>query len=106
VNSFILRFISRGSLPKTMMSDNASTYSAVTDELHELLNPPPSSKLWNIMPLLGSLFLRCYGGLWEKLIGITKQALKKTLGRSFFTLPMLVTIVIEVEGTLNDRLLT
>ena len=44
-----------------------------------------------------------YGGYWEQLVGLTKQALEKTLGRSFVTLPILETIVVEVEATLNDR---
>ena len=39
-------------------------------------------------------------------VGLTKQALKKTLGRSFVTLPVLETTVVEVEATLNDRPLT
>ena len=47
-----------------------------------------------------------YGGYWERLVRLTKQALKKTLGRSFVTLPILKTIVVEVEATLNDRPLT
>ena len=67
-----------------MMSDNASTYLAAADKLHELLE---------------STFLKQAledhdGGFWE--------ALKKTLGRSFVTLPIFETIVVEVEATLND----
>ena len=47
-----------------------------------------------------------YGGFWERLIGLTKQALKKTLGRTFVTLPVLEAVVVEVEASLNDRPLT
>jgi len=41
VESFMLtfwKFVGRRSLPRTMMSDNASTYLAATDELQQLLN--------------------------------------------------------------------
>jgi len=38
-----------------------------------------------------------------KLVRLTKHALKKTLDRSFVTLQVLETIVVEVEATLNDR---
>ena len=41
--------------------------------------------------------------VWERLVRLTKQVLKKTLGRSFDTLPILETIV---EATLNVRPLT
>jgi len=37
------------------------------------------------------------------MIGITKQAIKKTLGRAFVTLKQLETIVVEIEAMLNDK---
>jgi len=40
------------------------------------------------------------------MVGLTKQAIKKTLGRAFVTLQQLETIVIEIEAMLNDRPLT
>ena len=40
------------------------------------------------------------------MVGLTKQAIKKTLGRAFVTLQQLETIVSEIEAMLNDRLLT
>ena len=58
------------------------------------------------MTWLGNLFLRGHRGFWEWLVGLTKQALKKTLDRSFVTLLILETIIVEVEATLNDRPLT
>ncbi|XP_052255015.1 uncharacterized protein LOC127860777 [Dreissena polymorpha] len=47
-----------------------------------------------------------YGGWWERLIGLTKVALKKVLGRAYVTLESLQTIVTEIEAVLNDRPLT
>ena len=40
------------------------------------------------------------------MVGLTKQAIKKTLGRAFITLQQLETIVTEIEAMLNDRPLT
>ena len=37
---------------------------------------------------------------------MTKAALKRVLGRARISLPMLQTLVVEVEATLNDRPLT
>ena len=47
-----------------------------------------------------------YGGFWESLIGLTKTAIKKVLGRRYVSLPALETIIVEIEATLNDRPLT
>ena len=46
------------------------------------------------------------GGFWERLIGLTKIAIKKTLGRTHVSLLVLQTIVVEVELILNNRPLT
>ena len=45
-------------------------------------------------------------GFCEKLVGLIKQSLRKVLGRAFVTLPVLQTIVVENEATLNDHPLT
>ena len=42
----------------------------------------------------------------ERLIGLTKASLKKTLGRSHINLPMLQTLIVEIEAVLNERPLT
>jgi len=47
-----------------------------------------------------------YGGYWKRLVGLTKAALKSVLGSAYISLQMLQTLVVEVEATLNDRLLT
>ena len=36
-------------------------------------------------------------------MGLTKQSLRKVLGRAFVTLPVLQTIVVEIEAVLNDH---
>ena len=47
-----------------------------------------------------------FGGFWECLIGLTKACLKKVLGRSHINLPTLLTLIVEIEAVLNDRLFT
>ena len=103
------RFSSRKSLPRTMISDNASTYLAAADELKELFTSPLLSDAlsrkgvqWQFIPKRAPW----YGGFWERLIGLTKVSLKKILGRTFTTLPNLQTLIVEVEAILNDRPLT
>ena len=103
------RFVSRKSLPKVMISDNASTYQSAADELTKLLD---SSQLmselgnrgieWKFIPKRAPW----YGGFWERLIGLTKLSLKKVLGKTNITLDELQTITVEIEAVLNDRPLT
>lgn len=108
VESFMLafrKFTSRRSLPKTMLSDNASTYLAAVEEIKQLLQSPSLREAlahhgitWLFIPKRAPW----YGRFWERLVGLTKQALRKVLGRAFITLPVLQTIVVEIEAVLND----
>ena len=109
VDTFMLafwRFVSCKSLPHIMMSDNASTYLSTMEDLKEMLNLKELETLlgrcgikWKLIPKRALW----YGGYWERLIGLTKATLKKVLGRVHISLPMLQTMVVKVEATLNDR---
>ena len=103
------RFTSRKSLPKILVSDNALTFSCAAAELKELMESIPLKEAlakqgvsWHFIPKRAPW----YGGLWERLIGLTKTSLKKVLGRRFITLTTLETLVVEIEAILNDRPLT
>ena len=112
VDTFLLafrRFSSRKNLPKKIISDNASTYLAAAEELQGMFNSDTlkealeSQKVtWQFIPKRAPW----YGEFWEQLVGLTKQTLKKTLGRTFITLKQLETVVTEIEAILNDRPLT
>ena len=103
------RFVSRRSLPRKMVSDNATTYLSAAEELKRLLDSVSLKETlsrrgcdWIFIPKRASW----YGGFWERLIGLTKNALKKVLGRAQVTLSELQTIIVEIEAILNDRPLT
>ena len=103
------RFASRKSLPQLMVSDNASTFMAASEELKHLFK---SDKVHEGLARQGVewKFIPCrapwYGGYWERLIGLTKSSLKKTLGRAHVTLTSLQTLVVEIEAHLNNHPLT
>ena len=111
-SAFILafrRFASRKSLPKTMISDNALTFIAASKEIHELTNSPTLHENLNIFGTKWKFIPKrapWFGGFWERLIGLTKNCLKKVLGNNCIDLETLQTITTEVEATLNDRPLT
>ena len=103
------RFSSRRSLLHHMISDNASTYLASAETLNELFQSPSLKEQfsrqgveWKFIPKRAPW----YGGFWERLIGLTKRAIKKTLGKTSVTLTELQTLTVEVEAILNDRPIT
>jgi len=68
-----------------------------------------SSRIWDVKALIGGLFPNEHPGMgvfWERLIGLTMQAIRKTLGRTYISLQQLQTLVAEIESMLNDRPLT
>ena len=72
-----------------MVSDNATKYLSAAEELKRLLDSVSLKETlirrgcdWIFIPKRAPL----YGGFWERLIGITKNALKKVLGRAQVTL--------------------
>jgi len=102
------RFAGRRSLPKMLFSDNGSTFLAAPAELQHLFSSSEVSESlahkgveWRFIPKCAPWF----GGFRERLVGLTKLVLKKTLGRTYATLESLQTIV-EIEALLNDWLLT
>ena len=103
------RFVARRSLPQLLISDNGSTFLAAAEELKTLFASTELSETlarkgtqWKFIPKRAPWF----GGFWERLVGLTKSALKKTLGRAHITLDGLQTIIVEIEARLNDRPLT
>lgn len=64
-----------------MISDNASTYLAMAEELRKLLESDTLKEAlayqnitWHFIPKRAPW----YGGFWQHLIGLTKQAVKNT----------------------------
>ena len=92
-----------------MISDNGTTFVAAADKIKELFESnsvhdylSKHKVQWNFIPSRAPWF----GGFYERLIGITKTTLKKTLGQCLVNLDELVTILVEVEAVINDRPIT
>ena len=103
------RFSSRRSVPKIIMSDNATTFVGASQHLKYLFESSTVKEAlskggteWKFIPKRAPW----YGGWWERLIGLTKTSLRKVLGRSLVTIEILQTVITEIEAMLNDRPLT
>ncbi|VDN01894.1 unnamed protein product, partial [Onchocerca ochengi] len=46
------------------------------------------------------------GGVHERLIGLTKNAMRRCIGRKLLSQKDLITLIVEIEGILNTRPLT
>ena len=102
------RFAARRSFPSHMISDNATTFLAAAEEIRSLCNDGVHAYLshrnieWQFIPKRAPWF----GGFYERLIGITKTTLKKTLGKRLVTFDELWTLVTEIETVVNERPIT
>jgi hypothetical protein len=92
-----------------MISDNATTFCAAADVLNRLFKSEDIQNVlsrdgieWKFIPKRAPW----YGGWWERLVGMTKQVLRKVLGRSYVSFITLQTILTEAEALMNDRPLT
>ncbi|XP_064621909.1 uncharacterized protein LOC135484415 [Lineus longissimus] len=103
------RFCARRSTPSQMISDNGTTFIAAANEIKQLMQSPDIQAhmadqrcTWTFNPKRAPW----WGGFFERMIGMTKMAIIKTLRRARVTLDELTTLVTQVEGILNDRPLT
>ena len=96
------RFISRKSLPKLIISDNATTFQFASTYLTTFFYSISVRDTFANMRIDWQFI----GGWWERLIGLTKTALNKIVGRAYLILETLQTVVTEIETIMNDRPLT
>ena len=84
------QFSARRGTPKLIVSDNAKTFKATENALEKFnLERAP----W-------------WGGFIERMVGSVKRCLRKVLGNARLTSDELLTVLVEIEATLNSRPLT
>lgn len=99
-------FTAHHSLPRIIMSDNATTFESAAKAFKNIFLDPAVHKYlsdrrinWQFIPKRAPW----YGGYWERMVGIAKNSLKKMLGRSKPTLAEFRALIAETEAVLNDR---
>ena len=107
------RFVSRRGYPQIMQSDNAPQFKAADATLNvkwkEVLR---SREVQDPVTMRGVKwkftveYAPWSGGVYERLIGLVKRNLRKCIGRRLLTLEQLVTLLCQVEATVNSRPLT
>ena len=103
------RFIATRGKPNKIISDNPTTFKAAKNtidiawngisrdrEVHSYLSENRIE--WKFIIELSPWM----GGFYERILGITKMALKKTIGKLYLTHTQLQTIITEVEAVINS----
>jgi len=104
------RFIARHGKLKQIISDNASQFKVVkstVEEAWQLSTTSPETQnylanegiKWSFIIELAPWM----GGFYERLIGLVKQSLRKSIGKICLTMVQLETVVKEVEAIVNSR---
>ncbi|GBO33783.1 hypothetical protein AVEN_31648-1 [Araneus ventricosus] len=102
------RFIVRRGRPTTIYSDSGTNFKGAERLLHALdwdgiLSKAAEEKIqWKLNPPSAAW----WGGWWERLVQITKEILRKILGRAALDYEELVTVLCDCERVINSRPLT
>lgn len=109
INAF-RRFVARRQLPQLVYSDNASQLILASKVFNEVWDPKtlPSKILefftahkisWKYIPVLSSWS----GGMYERLVGITKRFFKAAVAKRVLNFDEMQTVLLECEQIINGR---
>ena len=104
------RFMARRGVPRQIISDNAQQFKVAKATLNKAWSTMLMSSdvsdysvrqgiQWKFIVELAPWM----GGFYERLVGITKRALRKTLGNQRLTEKQLSTVLTEIEAIVNSR---
>uniref|UniRef100_A0A914YQM0 Integrase catalytic domain-containing protein n=1 Tax=Panagrolaimus superbus TaxID=310955 RepID=A0A914YQM0_9BILA len=107
------RFTARRGVPCYILSDNAKQFKTAATALDELwsksIKDEHTVQYCNENAIVWDYITErapWKGGLYERMVGLVKNALKQTIGRRFINFVEFWTFLCEVEATINSRPLT
>ena len=103
------KFVARKGTPALVVSDNAKTFKASAKYLRKLYSDPQLRNYLDTNRIRWRFNLDrspWWGGFFERLVGSVKRPLRKVLGNARLTHDELLTVLLEIESTLNSRPLT
>ena len=103
------RFCGRRGIPSLIISDNAKTFKSASNILTKLSKETEVIDHLSSMKITWKFILEkspWWGGFWERMVKLTKGALKKTLGKANVGVVGLQTVLVEIEAVINCRPLT
>ena len=103
------RFVARRGVPSLIVSDNAKTFKASAKVIKRLYDNEEVRAHLESNRIDWKFILErapWWGGFYERMIGTAKRSLRKVLGNAKLNADELLTVLTEVEATLNSRPLT
>ena len=103
------KFTARKGTPTLIVSDNAKTFKGAEREIRTLFRHPlVRAELENkgIEWRFNVAKAPWWGSFFERMVKSVKRCLKKVIGNARFSLDEMLTVLVEIEGTLNSRPLT
>ncbi|XP_063543760.1 uncharacterized protein LOC134752112 isoform X2 [Cydia strobilella] len=95
------RFIATRGVPVTIVSDNA-LYFKLSSEILKSEHCVKNNIKWKFIPQLAPW----HGAFYERLVGLVKHCMKKTLEKLLLNETQLLTVIKEIEAVVNSRPLT
>jgi hypothetical protein len=96
------RFIARMGKPSSMISDNAPAFKVVSSMTDAKKFMSKHGIQWRFI----TEFAPWMGGVYERMVGIVKSSLRRTIGRTKLSYDQLVTLLSEAQDVVNSRPLT
>ena len=104
------RFISQRGSPVEIISNNALQFKTAGSSLSSVWKKvkysPDVQQYISTRGITWTFIVEMapwMGGFYERLVGLVKQSLRKSLGRNLFTLIQLQTLLKEIEAVINSR---
>ena len=93
-------------MPQIIYSDNAKTFQAAAKWLKRVLNSEEVKDFLSTQNIQWRFNLSrapWWGGQFERIVGLTKQSLYKTIGKSSLSFSEFEDLLLDVEVNLNNR---
>ena len=101
-----IRFSSRRGVPKFIISDNGTNLKHFSEDLLSMSKSAFTKDLlskehveWKFIPVRSAFM----GGMYERMVGLFKSLLKRTIGNKLLTLDEFLTVIAYTEAACNDR---
>jgi hypothetical protein len=103
------RFVAQRGLPSEILSDNAKTFKGAVIEILRIVRSTEVQRYMTNKGVIWSFIIEkapWQEAFWEKMVRCVKRCLKKIVGRAFLSFEEMRSVLVEIEGTLNNRPLT
>ena len=103
------RFSSQRGLSVLMISENGKAFEAAAKVIKDVVSSPEVQRYFEGISIewrFNVLKTPWWGGLFERLVRLTKRSLRKALGQAKLSHDELLTALIEIEMALSSRPLT